>query len=127
MTRGARFGGFALYPLLAAVYAAVRVAAGNAFDVRLGELAAMVSVCALVALAIVALVFTILRRRVAAPAIALVALLAIAWLFNVEPLADSGPRATSTAPRERRASARSSFRSSRRRSSSAGVSRSAAR
>jgi hypothetical protein len=83
-------GGFALYPVLAAVYAAVRVAAGNAFDVTLSELAAVVAVCMVAALVIDAVLFAALSRRVPSPAIALIATIAIGWLFDVEPLADSG-------------------------------------
>ena len=92
MTRAeaGRFRGFALYPVLAAVYAAVRVAAGNAFDVTLSELAAVIAVCALAALVVDVLLFAALKRRVPAAALALLATAAIGWLFNVEPLADSG-------------------------------------
>ena len=88
--RAGRLRGFALYPVLAAVYAPVRVAAGNAFDVTAGELAAVVAVCAVAALIVDLLLFTALRRRISAAAIALVATVAIAWLFDAEPLADSG-------------------------------------
>jgi hypothetical protein len=85
-----RLRGFAIYPVLAAVYAAVRVAAGNAFDVTLSEVAAVVAVCALAALIVDALIFAVLKGRVSPPAIALVATVTIAWLFDAEPLADSG-------------------------------------
>ena len=85
-----RLRGFALYPVLTAVYAAVRVAAGNAFDVTLSELAAVIAVCTLAAFIVDALLFATLKGRVPSSAIALLATLAIAWLFNAEPFADSG-------------------------------------
>ena len=90
MIRAGARSRLALYPVLAAVYAAVRVAAGNAFDVRLSELVAVIAVCALVALVVDALLYFTLRGRASAPAIALVATAAIAWLFDAEPIADSG-------------------------------------
>lgn len=90
MTRAEERGRLALYPALAAVYAAVRVAAGNAFDVRLGELAAVIAACALIALVVDVLLHIALRGRASAPAIALVATAVIAWLFDAESIADSG-------------------------------------
>jgi hypothetical protein len=75
--------------VLAAVYPAVRVAAGNAFDVSAGDLAAIVALCAVAGVGVNALVCLVLPRRVTSQATALTGLVVIAWLFDVLLVADS--------------------------------------
>lgn len=83
-------GRLAWYPVLAAVYPAVRVAAGNAFDVAPGELVAVAALCAVLGLCINALVQVALKRRLGADIAALVSLAVLAWLFDAVSIADGG-------------------------------------
>jgi hypothetical protein len=84
------FRGFAFYPILAAIYAPLRIAAGNAAYITVLEVVAVVGACAASALILSATVFAAARRRWSTDKIALGTLTILVWLFNAEAIADQG-------------------------------------
>jgi hypothetical protein len=78
------------YPALAAVYPVVSIAAANAFDVSIGEVAILSAAFAVLGLLVHIAVLGAVPRRVSPGAASLTSLVVIAWLFDAVLVADRG-------------------------------------
>jgi hypothetical protein len=75
---------------MAAIYPAIAIAAGNAFDTSVGELLLASAACALLGAMLYALTVALVSRRVGRRATALITVVVVAWIFDAEMVADRG-------------------------------------
>ena len=79
-----------LFPMLAAVYPVVSIAAANAFDVSIGEVASLSAAFAVLGALVHIAVLGAVPRRVPSGAASLVSLVVNVWIFDAVLLADRG-------------------------------------